>query len=104
VNVSYRKRLRMEVLSAYGVNGVAVCVCCGEKRIEFLTLDHIGGGGREERKKYPATMLGGRLRKLGFPSGYRTLCWNCNGSLGMYGYCPHQRERDEKVCSDGGKS
>ena len=30
------------------------------------------------------------LRDSGFPTGYRTLCWNCNLSFAKYGYCPHQ--------------
>lgn len=24
-----------------------------------------------------------------FPEGFRVLCFNCNNSLGMHGYCPH---------------
>jgi len=40
-----RNRLRLEVLSYYGVNGVPVCHCCQEKRIEFLGIDHVNGGG-----------------------------------------------------------
>ena len=93
VNFVERKKLRKEILTKYSIGNILGCVCCGETRIEFLTLDHINGGGIEERKKYPATMLWRRLRKMGFPTGYRTLCWNCNCSIGMYGYCPHEAER-----------
>jgi hypothetical protein len=27
----------------------------------------------------------------GFPSGFRTLCHNCNMAKGLYGTCPHER-------------
>lgn len=85
------QKLRIVVLAAYGVAGVPKCVCCGESAVEFLTLDHINGGGSAERKR----VGGGRnlnriLRDSGFPTGYRTLCWNCNLSFAKYGYCPHQ--------------
>jgi hypothetical protein len=93
VNLKERKRLRLEVLTCYSPNGVLGCSCpgCKESAVEFMTLDHIDGGGRQEFQKYPATMLYRRLRRLGYPAGYQMLCWNCNGSKGMYGYCPHQK-------------
>ena len=93
VNKEERQRLRIEVLTAYSPDKVLGCCCCGESQPEFLTLDHIDGGGCKERKKYPATMLFRRLRREEFPEGYRTLCYNCNNSYGMYGYCPHEREK-----------
>ncbi len=69
------------------------CVCCGETRMEFLTVDHINGGGTKHRK-----LLGGGnaffiwLRNNNYPPEYRILCINCNFSMGRFGYCPHQRE------------
>lgn len=68
------------------------CVCCNESHIEFLALDHIHGGGTKERKTSGTNMLYRRLRREGFPQGnYRTLCFNCNWSYGIHGYCPHKR-------------
>lgn len=76
------------------------CECCGETIIEFLTIDHVDGGGTKHRKT-----LGGKsgtwfyrwLVKQGFPKGYRTLCYNCN--CGRHhrgdGVCPHERMRRE---------
>lgn len=90
INLEERNKLRIEILTKYSKNSFPECQCCGEKLLEFLTLDHINGGGIEERKKYPASMLFRKLRRDGFPSGYRTLCYNCNCSMGRYGYCPHQ--------------
>lgn len=89
---AYREQIRDDTFAAYGG---AFCACCGETRREFLTLDHINGGGGRERRE--STHKGGVnwyavLRRQGFPPGYRVLCMNCNHSLGMRGYCPHQRE------------
>ncbi len=61
------------------------CACCGESHFEFLTIDHINGGGNQHMKS---------LRKIGtnlyrwlvnndFPEGYQVLCWNCNCSKGI---------------------
>lgn len=74
-------------------NGVPpLCECCGEDAVEFLSIDHIDGGGSKHRAQikgsYSSIYLW--LKKKGFPEGYRVLCMNCNTALGFYGYCPHQ--------------
>ena len=81
-----------EVMRHYGG---AVCSCCGETHLEFLCFDHIEGGGTQHRK-----VIGnmGRqfyywLKLQGYPVGYRVLCYNCNMSLGFYGFCPHQEKK-----------
>lgn len=87
-----RQQLRQEALIYYGGNPPK-CACCGEIIIEFLTIDHIGGGGHKHSQK-----IGGSgnlyrwLKKNDYPLGFRVLCYNCNSCLGHYGYCPHQRE------------
>ena len=87
VRLRYYKKLRQDVLDAYG----RACLCCGESKEEFLTVDHINGGGRKERKRYPGGGFYLSLRKRGFPKDeYRLLCMNCNMSFGRYGYCPHR--------------
>ncbi|MFH1859805.1 MAG: hypothetical protein ABH870_02135 [bacterium] len=88
-----RKQLRIEVLSFYS-NGTMECACCGEKQIEFLCIDHINGGGREEKRGEKRKQRGiyEYLKAQKFPLGYRVLCHNCNMSLGFYGYCPHQKQ------------
>lgn len=73
----YRRDLKMEVLSKYG----EVCQFCGEAEPEFLTLDHIEGGGNAHRRTLGdnGSMAVYRdLKKQGFPLGYRCLCLNCN--------------------------
>lgn len=97
---AYNRKLRLEVIKAYG----GCCACCGEKRLEFLAVDHINGGGTKHRKELnKGKNRGGRafyhlLRRSGWPAGYRILCHNCNMAMGMYGYCPHQREASHGVC------
>lgn len=89
----YKDR-RQEAIAHYG----GVCACCGEDRYEFLAIDHINGGGAKERKN---TGSGARflsiLRKMHYPPGYRILCHNCNTSLGVYGYCPHNPPMPERI-------
>ncbi len=82
-------KLRKECINSYG----GKCECCGETEFHFLTIDHVNGGGTKHRMR-----LGGgtnylrEIRKLGFPEGYRVLCYNCNNALYSLGFCPHTKE------------
>lgn len=96
VSLRCRRKLKIEVLIRYGGNPPR-CNCCGEHLIEFLTIDHIGGGGAEHRRQLGNGSLGNGgsklyrwLRKNEYPDGYRVLCQNCNFSHGVFGYCPHK--------------
>lgn len=82
----------MIVLVHYG-GDPPKCVCCGETYLEFLSIDHINGGGRKHLKQIGCYGQGfyAWLIKNNFPEGYRVLCINCNFSLGHYGYCPHRK-------------
>jgi len=82
------KQLRKEAISIYG----GKCDCCGERRFEFLAIDHPNGNGKKDRLKSgrgPGD-LPRWLKRNHYPKGYRILCHNCNCALGFYGYCPHQ--------------
>lgn len=84
----YSVCLRAEVQAAYG----GKCVCCGEDRHEFLTIDHVNGGGSEHRRRMGSKTYRW-LKKYKFPKeGFRLLCSNCNNALGLFGYCPHEWE------------
>ncbi len=88
----YQAKLKAAVMNAYGG---PKCACCAEEHIEFLSIDHINGGGNEARRKEGhrgGNQFYRQLRKQGFPPGYRVLCMNCNFALGHAGYCPHQHE------------
>ena len=89
--VKHQVKMKMEVLFHYGGDPPR-CACCGEMLLEFLSIDHIFGGGYQHRKKLGlnGSSLYHWLIKNKFPEGYRVLCFNCNMSLGFYGYCPHE--------------
>ena len=102
IEINHRSscKLRRDVLTGYSPTGKICCACCGESYLEFLVLDHIHGGGCKERRKYARGGLWRKLRKEGYPPGYRVLCQNCNASLGLYGYCPHKPKELVKGAAD----
>lgn len=73
-----REKQRLAVLWHYS-NRTLACVQCGFSDVRALVLDHINGGGTEQRRKLKN---GGNvwfwLARHGFPSGYQILCANCN--------------------------
>lgn len=89
----YRKNLKIDVFTHYGGNPPK-CACCSEKEFLFLSLDHIYGGGHEDRKKFKGvTFLFYRwLIKNNYPDGFQVLCMNCNWGKHMNsGVCPHKK-------------
>ena len=92
-STKHEKARRLRCIEHYG----GKCACCGESRYEFLAIDHINGDGNEHRKKIGnGSCIVGWLIKNNFPEGFRILCHNCNASFGLYGYCPHQKERENE--------
>jgi hypothetical protein len=84
---------RAEILAAYGGH----CVCCGESTPEFLSIDHINGGGSAHRRSINRYIYR-FLKETGFPKNeFRLLCYNCNMARAKYGTCPHERVREESV-------
>ncbi len=81
-------KLKKEIYDHYGNK----CQCCGEKRKEFLSIDHMDGGGHKHRKEIGGNGLYYWLRQKKFPKNFRILCMNCNWAIGVYGYCPHKNE------------
>ena len=87
---AWSTKLKLEVLKAYGNK----CECCGEDEPLFLAIDHINGGGRQERlsmKRESSKSFYIYLRQENYPDKYRILCHNCN--VGRHingGICPHQ--------------
>ena len=80
------RELRDQVLDAYG----GECACCGERVRDFLTLDHINGGGTAHRKATWGKVYQ-QVKREGFPPGYRVLCWDCNWAYRLMGDCPHRQ-------------
>ncbi len=86
-----RIKLKIETIKHYSKDQNK-CNCCGEKTIEFLTIDHINNDGNKHRKEINSQ--GGNnfyswLRKRNYPKGLQVLCFNCNCAKGHYGSCPH---------------
>lgn len=84
------QKIKLKVFMHYS-NGDPKCACCGEKRLEFLCLDHINGGGMKHRKTFSGS-IHFWIVKHGYPPGYRVMCHNCNMAIGFFGYCPHQEK------------
>jgi len=86
----HRVRFQKAKDAVFAAYGGYVCACCGEDTPEFMTLDHIDGGGIAHRR-----VLGRgysfyvRLAEQGFPPGLRVLCYNCNCGR-RTGACPHE--------------
>ena len=86
----YRIKTRKMVLIHYSGNPPK-CACCGETIYEFLTIDHINGGGTEHKKEIKGYPLAIWLKVNNFPKGFQVLCYNCNCAKGFWGKCPHKK-------------
>jgi hypothetical protein len=76
--------LKAEVFSAYG----AMCHCCGEGELAFLTLDD----PLNIREIIDGPGLWSTLKKQGYPDQFVAVCFNCQvAGLTLEG-CPHKRE------------
>lgn len=97
VHRATRRRIKLEVFEAYGGKR---CACCGESHEEFLTIDHIEGGGARHRRDAETSMYRGSdfywlLKKHGYPDGYQVLCMNCNLAKRNESACPHKKMRTQ---------
>lgn len=83
--------LKLEALNAYGG---PICGCCREDNVIMLTLDHVDQQGAEDRRQNGKSGTGfyQRLKKLGWPPGFRVLCRNCNYAVYFdpNHVCPHK--------------
>jgi len=95
INESSRLRKsyqRLMVLEYYS-GGKLECNCCGESEYDFLTIDHINGGGYKHKKEVKGHIEIWLIMN-GFPDGFQVLCWNCNcGRHKNGGVCPHKNSR-----------
>jgi hypothetical protein len=81
-SAKYRAKLKNKIISHYSNNKIK-CACqgCSVTEIEFLTIDHINGGGNKHKRQ--ENMKGGSglykwLIKNNYPDGFQVLCYNCN--------------------------
>lgn len=92
---------KREFIAEFG----GACQCCGEHRYEFLTCEHLNG-----RKSHEKGVNGHEMYRIarneGYPRDkYALLCANCNLAKGLFGVCPHERERaasapESTTCSE----
>lgn len=87
----YCIQTKIEVMEHYGGPR---CACCGEDHLIMLSLDHVDQNGAADRKENGKSGTGFylRLRKLGYPPGFRVLCRNCNYAVyfSPNHVCPHR--------------
>ena len=85
----WQLKLRTELINAYGNK----CACCGETILEFLTLEHVNGDGKEHRKRVGSgSKIWLDLKRRGWPQeGFTLLCWNCHMATCRGLICPHKR-------------
>ena len=80
------RELKEEVIGNYG----GKCSCCGETQTEFLSIEHINGGGKKHRNSLKQGFYYW-LKSQRYPKdNFELLCYNCNMAKGFYGYCPHK--------------
>jgi hypothetical protein len=99
-NLEHRKaRFREDRIAAllhYSAGDIK-CACCGERTIDFLTLDHVNNDGAAHRRSLGVGRIGGqsfyaRLRVAGYTYPYLAVaCFNCNMARAFHaGLCPHR--------------
>ncbi len=83
---------KREVITVLG----GKCHCCGEARLDTLSVGHPNGGGKLAREEYGrGTMFYRNLLKGNeeFRSGLKVECINCNyGTFRNSGVCPHHSQ------------
>lgn len=84
---NYYKNIKKKFIELYG----GKCSCCGENRIEFLTMDHIQNDGCDRRRYNDNKSELVDAVKNYNPERYQILCFNCNiGRNRNGGECPHK--------------
>lgn len=91
IQISYRQRLKEQAISAYG----GKCSCCGEDKLEFLTLEHVNHDGKKHRDMVWSVYRD--LRRRGWPkNGITVFCWNCQMATRFGDKCPHKARTNER--------
>lgn len=88
-HIDHKAHYKKIVFDYYGWE----CNCCDENVVEFLSIDHVNGGGSRERREehISGVRLYKKIIKEGFSEDYQILCMNCNFGKKITGtICPHQ--------------
>jgi len=91
----YTWRNKKKVIDHYGGR----CECCDETNIQFLTMDHINGGGRKHRKDENICNIYRWLINNSCPDGFQVLCYNCNcgRAYTIENICPHKIKQKVEI-------
>ena len=90
INTKSRLKRKMAALNGYGSS----CVCCGERRISMLDIDHVNNDGATHRKTIGRKSMYDVVIKSRFPGTFQILCCNCNQSKRRNGgICEHKPEK-----------
>lgn len=81
-----RREAKQAVFDMYGRE----CACCGTSEWQFLTIDHAGGGGTQERAGLPVGHQYVALARQPKRDDLQVLCFNCHMAKDLYGGCPHK--------------
>lgn len=85
----YKEKARKEAFAKFGRS----CFCCGSNDERILSLDHVGGGGSQQRKtlkKTGASFYRWAIKNMD-SCEIRVACLNCNCGRHFHGgRCPHQ--------------
>lgn len=89
-----RRKHQVNKLQIFTRYGGAICVCCGETKMQFLSLDHINDNGSSHRAEVgEGSSMYRWVINNNFPTGFQVLCHNCNhGRFINKGTCPHIEE------------
>ena len=74
----YNLNRKITIFNAYGG---CKCSICNITDIDVLSVDHINGGGRKQKRELGNISSTGLYRWIinnNYPPGYRVLCMNCN--------------------------
>ena len=86
----YRANTKILVLKHYSTDLKCACPKCPfpYPGIDFLSLDHIKGRGKHDRKIRKMLYQWVKVNK--FPDGFQVLCYNCNLAKSGKAECPHE--------------
>lgn len=77
-------------LAHYGCH--CMCPGCTVTIPEFLSVEHLEGGGIKHRKENKIGNMWLWLVHHNYPEGFAVWCFNCNLAKGFFGACPHSKE------------
>ncbi|HEX5187377.1 MAG TPA: hypothetical protein VFV86_10860 [Nitrososphaeraceae archaeon] len=92
-NLKNIQDIRNKIFEIYG----KTCECCGEDNLEFLTCDHVDGGGNQHRQEKSQKKIFEEILESYGDGRFRVLCMNCNWATRFGKQCPHKKYINRNV-------